>query len=263
MKIAFPNYIKSQSEQIEYLVKNKVDLIDLKKSAIKFTDEVGGEVHKKLVVLKAADTSTDTDSEITRTIVGNTYNWMDSHDDVHLNGLFGVSIQQKGDRVRHFHDHINQLSARVGVPKRVYEEQIKWSDLGVNRMGETMSLMMDSRIKRAMNAMIFEDYKDGNIDQHSVGMRYIKIDLAVNNPENKEEYAVWNKVFPMIGNPERALEKGYFWAVKEAALIEISCVLEGSNELTPTMNPELSSSEKTDPASASQERIKTLLDYLN
>lgn len=263
MKIQFPHNVKSQSDRIEYLVKNKLDLIDLKKSAIKFTDEIGGELHKRIIVSKYADTSTDTDTEITRTIVGNTYNWMDSHHDVHLNNVFGVSIQQKGDRVRHFHDHINQLSARVGIPKRVYEETIKWTDLGVNKIGETMSLMMDSRIKRSMNAPIFDDYRDGNIDQHSVGMRYIKIDLAVNNPDNKEEYALWNRVFPMIGNPERALDKGYFWAVKEAALIEISCVLEGSNELTPTVNPVIASSQKQiDPVSASQSH-KTILDYLN
>lgn len=259
MKLQLPDL--PQSELIAYLVTNKEDLIECKKSTIKFCDEVGGLFISKVLTTKAVNGSTDTDNEISRTIVGNTYNWMDSHDDVHLDNVFGASIAQKGDRVRHFHDHIQQLSARVGVPQRVYEEKISWTDLGVNKMGQTMSLLMDSRIKRAMNPMIFDDYKEGNIDQHSVGMRYIKIDLAVNNPDNKEEYALWNKYIGQIGNRERAEEKGYFWAVKEAALMEVSCVLEGSNELTPTMNPALASS-KTDPVEASHV-TKTIFDYLN
>jgi hypothetical protein len=41
----------------------------------------------------------------------------------------------------------------------------------------------------------------------------------------------------LIANGEVADKKGFFWAVKEAKLIEISAVISGSNELTPTLQP--------------------------
>jgi len=34
-----------------------------------------------------------------RTIVLNTYNWLDSHGDVHLTGTFGKSISERGNKI--------------------------------------------------------------------------------------------------------------------------------------------------------------------
>lgn len=257
--IQLPNL--SQPELIKYLVANKMQLIDLKKSAIKYADATGGIVASSGLVSKALANDQDTADSIKRTLVGNTYNWMDSHDDVHLDNTFTTSLKERAGKIRHQHDHLNQLTAKVGKFSNVYEQVVNWSDVGVNRMGQTIALLGDSEIKRAYNPLIFESYKDGEIDQHSVGMQYVKILLAVNNPENKEEYENWNKYIGKLGNPERALEKGYFWPVKEAKLIEISCVTEGSNELTGMYNPP-NGSVKIDPPQSSQP-IKTIFDYLN
>lgn len=249
MKLQVPNFA-SKSELYQYLISNKADLIDIKKSAQKFSDAFSlvdsNPVWKGILANPA-----DNENEIKRTIVGNTYNWMDSHDDVHLDNVFSDSIKHKGERVRHLHDHLYQLSARVGIPTKVYEQLIAWSDLGVEKAGYTMALFMDSEIKRKLNETIFDAYKTGEIDQHSVAMQYCKIDLAVNNPEAKAEYAIWQKHIDQIGNKEKALDKGFFWAVKEAKLFEISCVLEGSNELTPVLDTPKGSPIKIDPAPSS------------
>jgi len=120
----------------------------------------------------------------------------------------------------------------------VYEQEVKWSDLGVNKAGKTTVLMMDSDIKRKMNERIFDEYKDSAIDQHSVGMYYVKIFLAMNSdePEHAQYKETYDKYIDRIGNREEVEKKGYFYAVLEAKLIEISAVLEGSNELTPTLD---------------------------
>ena len=236
MRLNLPNF-GEQKELIQYLVKNKLELIDLGKSQIKFADAFGGLVAESRLVSKALSNEQDTDETIYRTLVGNTYNWMDSHDDVHLNNVFGVSIKDRNGRIWHRHDHVNQLTAKVGKFSNVYEQVVNWTDVGVNKVGQTMALLGDSAIKRAYNQLIFDSYKENEIDQHSVGMQYVKIDLAVNNPENKEEFATWNKYIHLLGNQEKAIDKGYFWAVKEAKLIEISCVTDGSNELTGMYNP--------------------------
>lgn len=254
-----------QGELIKYLVKNKLELIDCKKSAIKqFVDTPCMLTETSGLVSKASQNNQDTDEVIYRTVVGNTYNWMDSHDDMHLNNLFGQSIKDKNGRIYHRHDHVNQLTAKVGKFSNVYEQVVNWTDLGINKVGQTMALLGDSVIKRAYNNLIFEAYKDGEIDQHSVGMQYSKIYLAVNDRSEKEEFDNWNKYFPLMGNPQKAIDRGFFWAVKEAKLIEISCVTEGSNELTGMYNPSKDSVTITDPPAGSQkERVKTIYDYLN
>jgi hypothetical protein len=221
------------------VIANKQELIALKKAnAKKFTDAVSFDITENKTVIKAEPNGLeDTENVIYRTIVGNTYNWMDSHDDVHINGLFGKSISENKTKILHLHDHLYRLTAKVGKPLDIYEKELNWTDLGVAKPGNTMALMMDSEIKKALNNQIFDFYKEGEINQHSVGMSYVKIFLAINSEKEKEEFATWNKYFNMIGNKERALEKGYFWAVTEAKLFEISAVISGSNELTPTIEP--------------------------
>lgn len=261
MKLNLPDF-GTQKELITYLVKNKLEIIDLKKSAIKYADSFGGLMSTSGLVSKTLLNTEDTPDTIYRTLVGNTYNWMDSHDDVHLNNLFGQSIKDRNGRIWHRHDHVNQLTAKVGKFSNVYEQTINWTDLGVNKAGQTMALLADSAIKRSYNQLIFDSYKDNEIDQHSVGMQYVKIQLAVNNPENKEEFDVWNKYIMLLGNQDKAIEKGFFWAVKEAKLIEISCVTEGSNELTGMYNPS-KDSVNMDPPLSSQKSNSYYSNFLN
>tara|TARA_R110000850_G_scaffold115265_3_gene230708 strand:+ start:565 stop:1314 length:750 start_codon:yes stop_codon:yes gene_type:complete len=218
---------------IKDLVSKKAELIALKKAEIK-TVKGGITTLINKSVDKANKASTDTDKSIDRTIIGNTYMWMDSHDDVHSKGVFSKSIKERKQSIFHLHDHKFEITAKVGEPKDVYEKDILWSDLGVDKLGTTQALMMDSNIRKDYNSRIFNEYKSGGINQHSVGMQYVKMDLAVNDDEYEEEYKVWIDNIESLGNKEQAESKGYFWLVREAKLIEISAVLLGSNELTPT-----------------------------
>ena len=69
-------------------------------------------------------------------------------------------------------------------------------------------------------------------------MQYVKIALAVNSEDKffREEKETWDKYVNEIVNREHAEEKGYFFAVTEAKIIEGSAVLVGSNRVTPTLN---------------------------
>ena len=225
---------------IDEMVSKKAELIELKKAAVKYSDVFQSNSIKVDSTIKAERKFEDTEDSIYRTIVGNTYYWMDSHDDVHVKGCFKNSIKQKADKVFHLHDHEYKLTSRVGDPREITEKEIQWKDLGVDKEGETTSLLMLSNIKKSYNPVIFDDYKEMKVNQHSVGMRYIKVDLAVNDEQYEEEYKNWTEIFPLIANKDDAEEKGYFWIVKEAALIEISAVLMGSNPITGTLQPEKS-----------------------
>ena len=226
----------TKKEEIDYLVKHNKEIIEFKKAVVKHTTPTTTEAENSST-FKALSTSKehDTDSIIKRTVIGNTYNWLDSHGDVHLEGTFGKSISERQNKIWHLHDHEQKITAKVGIPSKIYEEKVSWSDLGIKKAGTTTALMMDSDIRKDYNNLIFQEYKDGNIDQHSVGMYYVKIDFAVNDKDHKAEFKTWNDNIENIGNREKAEELGYFYAVKEAKLVEISAVLQGSNELTPTI----------------------------
>lgn len=239
--------VKTAKERIASVRANKEELTALKKAAIKNTDAFAG----PLVIIAGKPTeaaikavspsagSTDTETVIERTIIGNTYLWMDSHDDVHLPGVFSKSIQEQ-KKIFHLHDHLFQIAAQVGKAQLIEERAIDWMRLGVQKDGQTSALFMRSRIEKRMNPSVFEDYVSGEIQQHSVGMYYVKLGWAVNDPEDKEGFALWEMYLPKLGNPERALERGYMCLVYEAKLREISCVLAGSNELTGTIDEDSS-----------------------
>jgi hypothetical protein len=252
---------KTQKELFDYLHTNKTDLLEMKKATRKthvFTPSLV-ESDSEASVSKALTTSSNEDTEtmIKRTVIGNTYNWLDSHGDVHVGSTFSKSIGERKNRIWHLHDHEYKLVAKVGTPEKVYEKAIQWSDLGIDKAGSTTALFMDSKIERSKNSQIFEEYKSGNIDQHSVGMYYVKIDLAMNSddPDHKEYKKTYDQYIDQIGNKEEAEKLGHFYAVKEAKLIEISAVLDGSNSLTPTLgvkNIEPSSDTQDEPAKATQ-----------
>lgn len=230
---------KSKKEFFAYLQANKSELISFKKSEIKFTDPFAfiedNEAQKALTTSYKDDVASGV---IKRTIIGNTYNWMDSQSDVLCDNCFEKSIKDRSDKIFHLHDHLRQVTAKVGTPTAIYEKNVSWKDLGVDCSGKTQCLLMDSNIKKDFNAIMFGQYLGDEITQHSVGLYYVNLEMAIDDADMKEEYATWLKYIDKIGNKDKVKEQGYFWAVKEAKLIEISAVLAGSNELTPTISNE-------------------------
>ncbi|MES2382461.1 MAG: hypothetical protein V4538_15545 [Bacteroidota bacterium] len=253
----------NKQDLIKHVVANKSELTSLKKSVTKFSDCI---LHDDTFKIEANKVISNFSSDdlvngiIKRTIVGNTYGWMDSHDDVHIKGIFTKSISENKDSQFHLHDHLYQLAAKVGTPIKIYEQNINVTDLGLNKIGFATCLLMDTEIKKSYNAMIFEEYLTKQINQHSVGMVYVKLYLCVNDAEYKEEFANWNTYKGSVINLDKAEENGYFWAVTEAKLKEISCVLLGSNELTPTLNgksePLTSTHKNNEPDKATQQKQK-------
>jgi hypothetical protein len=65
-------------------------------------------------------------------------------------------------------------------------------------------------------------------------MLYIKLDLAVNDKDWPNEYKIWQKYIDQVANRADAEERGYFFPVHEAKVIEGSAVPLGSNWATPT-----------------------------
>jgi len=248
---------ETKGELFAYLKENKKDLIKLKKAQIKCADAFAMVSNNEAVKALTSTFKDDIDSGIIkRTIIGNTYNWLDSHGDVHVKNTFKKSITENKN-IFHLHDHEHKITARVGKFTNVYEKLVNWTDLGINKNGQTLALMADTNISKDLNKNVFDMYLKGEVDQHSVGMQYVNVELAVNSDEEeyKQEKETFDKYINDIGNKEEVEKQGYFWAVSEAKLVEISAVLMGSNILTPTIENEPLKSTQNEPSEDTPKKI--------
>lgn len=233
-----------KEELFRHLHQNKSLLIAQKKSQLKHADAISffnlchkedkAEISNKAVLNEADLIKLDA---IRVKSVINTTNLFDSHNDVHINGIWNKSVKEQYVFYlvkEHIFNFDNIISDEV-------EAQIKtmtWIQLGFNWEGKTQALIFDSIVQKSDNHQMFDKYVKGKVRNHSVGMQYVKVFLAINSDESdyKEEKEVWDKYFPEIINKEDALERGYFWAVTEAKIIEGSAVTRGSNWATPTQS---------------------------
>lgn len=250
-------------EEIEYVFKNKELLISKKQNAIKRGDVVVGSILKDEPTPKEKETNKaegDTveleNAEIINVkAVINTTNVIDSHMDCHIPGIWKKTLSEtKLLYLLQEHDmkFDKVISDSVNDELKAYTQKIAWNKLGQTFEGNTEALIFESKIKKDVNEFMFNLYKNGRVLNHSVGMRYVKIYLCINSTEAyyASEKDNWDKYYPEVANKEIADERGYFWAVTEAKIIEGSAVVKGSNEFTPTLEIE---AEKKEPSIDTQE----------
>ena len=228
--VKIPTY-ESKQELFSYLRENKELLLTEKKLSLKHGDCFSLVQSSINQTSKAQDNKSD---ELTVKIVINSIGVMDSHDDVHVAGIWNKTVQERKNML-HLQEHKMTFENIISDNVKATVEQVSWKQLGVNAVGTTEVLMFESKISKKRNPFMFEQYKNGYVKNHSVGMQYVKIDLAVNDSEDKEGFALWEKYLPTIINKEIAEEKGYFFVVFEAKAIEGSAVPLGSNTITPTL----------------------------
>jgi hypothetical protein len=239
----FPNkQFNSKEELFKALRENKNTLIAQKKMITKQADAVIHYVqveNEKGETIKATYSDTSVINQLKAELVINTTNLMDSHSDVHIKGIWNKSAkEQKNLLLLQEHkmtfDHIisDNVSATV--------KEVKWSDLCYSYKGTTEALTFDVLIDKQRNPFMFDQYAKGYVKEHSVGMRYVKMELAINSDSkwDVEEKEIWDNYIDQVVNKEQAEEQGYFWAVLEAKIVEGSAVVKGSNFATPTINVE-------------------------
>lgn len=227
----------NRKEIIKSKLANKEALINIKRATVKHTD--GLILTPKLIVPNGeavkSELPKDTEDVLYRTIIANTYNYMDSHEDVHLNGCFTKSINEN-KRQLYIKDHANYTTEIAGKVLKAYEQGGTFKDFGLDNDKETQAFLKDVAIYREQSEQFFSQMKNGMINQHSVGMMYIKIALAVDDASHEEEYKLYTSILPKIANYQEVEEKGYFFAVQEARELETSAVTLGSNGVTGVYN---------------------------
>lgn len=237
------NKFETKEALFAHLKANKAMLVAEKKSAIKHADAIhvvgkSLEFYHDDAVSKAETVNASADGVIKVTSVINTTNILDSHGDVHIPGLWKKSLKEMRQHwliKEHNFNFDNVISDAVEASTR----NIDWASLGFPQWeGKTQALVFVSDIAQTDKTGMYERYKAGKVPNHSVGMRYVKIEMAINSEATglEEEKAVWDKYIDEVVNKEDAIDLGYFWAVLEAKVVEGSAVLRGSNYVTPTLS---------------------------
>lgn len=240
MKLDIPNF-ESKKELLDFLVKHKETLTTQKKSAIKLADGFGvsisnGQPYESYSNKASADPTTPNEIKVKAVI--NTTGILDSHGDVHIKGLWNKSLKEN-KRIMHVQEHKSHEFDKIissGEDLKASVKNYSWKELGYNVEGTTQALVFDSTVKDSRNPYMYDQYKNGYVDNHSVGMRYVKLELAVNDEDYEKEKDFWDKYINTIANKDDAEKNGYFWVVFEAKVIEGSAVPSGSNPITPTIS---------------------------
>ena len=238
-KLVIPDF-ETKKELYDFLMTNKDSLIAQKCSAIKFAD--GFEAHvnvlKNEVGVANKSTFDENQTELTVKAVINTTNIMDSHGDVHLKGIWNKSLKEN-KRIMMLQEHkSNQFDKIIasGDDLNATVKTYTWKELGYDVDGETQALVFEAKVKKDRNPFMFEQYKQGYVDNHSVGMQYVKLNIAVNDEDYPLAKELYDNHINEIANKADVEAKGYFWAVAEAKAIEGSAVPNGSNKITPTLS---------------------------
>lgn len=254
----------TKKELFSFLKKNKETLIRMKKEQYKKGEScmfLGTHNNKSNndISYKANTPINNPGDEIRVEAVINSSNWLDSHQDVHIPGLWKKSIQENRF-IKHLQEHDMAFDKIISdkTDLKVSTKRISWIELGQSYEGVSECLVFDSIVRRSRNEFMFLQYANGHVDNHSVGMRYVKLIMCINDESAGAEFEAWEKYYNQIINPEMADKKGYFWVVTEAKIIEGSAVPIGSNIVTPTRN-----NNKTEPLDYTQESEPTNVTQIN
>lgn len=246
------------------LQENKEKIVAAKRAAIKDSDAVS-------FTMRVATAKAEGETPATLGVgsyvypVINTTNWLDSHGDVHLDGIWDISVKDNKGKLYWIVNHELELGKVISYPDEVeaYVQEMDWVALGQPYAGTTQALIFKSLLTEASNKDAFNAIVGRKAIQNSVRMQYIEIILCIDDSSDdfKQEYANFYKYLAVIANKQDAMDAGYFWAVAQAKIVkEGSAVLFGSNSATPILDiepksePEDSASteDKTDPEKSSQ-----------
>jgi hypothetical protein len=233
----------TKEELIEKVKKGeKKSVLALKKAQVKHSDPVSG------VVAQSGNTTIKADGQdvMTVKVVINTTDVMDSHSDVHLPGIWNKSLSDRKSFML-LKEHKLSFENIISDTAKAEAAQIGWKQLGIENDGVTEALVFTAEIDKDRNPYMFKQYANGHVKNHSVGMQYVKIDLAINDESLEHEYGLWTKYIDQILNKEEVIEQGYFFPVFEAKILEGSAVPIGSNWITPTLEA-VSDTSKIEPS---------------
>lgn len=269
---------ESKQEMFKALKANKQDLVNIKKSKIQKSCDKGLGVNANSIDISKIGSTTKgiiTD-ESKFYIAVNTTNILDSHGDLHKNGIWDKTAKDQQGKNYLVTDHKMEL-ANVVVKKNdvdMFVAEIPFSSIGKSYEGNTQALIYSFDKEKVLPGVGKDWLESGDDIEASVRMQYVSIKLAMNSDAKGDEEELKNYLdnIDSIANKDDFDSIDYFWIVTEAKNIgESSLVLRGSNESTGVIdNKNIQPSDDTDknePSDDTQkekvEKDSTDINYFN
>lgn len=180
----------------------------------------------------------------------NTTKYLDSHRDVHFDGIWDDDLVENGINRDYLNAHKGAITDVIAWGKNVevLVKMIPWSFVGKDYDGETQALIFKIKETDILIPAALEAIKERIPIQGSVGMYYDVIKFAVDDDDpyyalNKEYY---DKMIVQIANRDEVEKIGYFYGVEKARIDEGSMVRRGSNDATQIIYPDINKDEESD-----------------
>ena len=231
---------------------NKEEILSFKMANTLKSCDKGASVKTKLInVTKHLETLKNIElNDEFHYIAVNTTKILDSHMDVHLNGIWSKTVQEQQGKNYLVADHkleIDKVIARKEHVEMIVAE-IPFRSIGKDYEGDTQALIYKIPKDKIVNEAAKEWLESGDEIEASVRMQYVKIELAMNsdNINDKVEKANYDTYIKEIANKEEFEEINYFFIVQEAKNVkESSLVVFGSNNATGTLENKRQPSDDT------------------
>lgn len=234
MRVAIPKHT-TKTEAFAYLRSNVKTIIAQKKSMPIKSDVMEWgclPVNEKMTIKE--DGSPLGVDEIEVNAIANLSGWCDSYMDVMIKDNWNKTIADKSI-VYHLKNHDYDTDCIVGKNPELYTKNFDLSYFGIQSdVTKAQALMMRSVVPKEYDFKTYLLYRDNQIKQHSIGLRYIQIALCLDSEldEDKDYKKMWDKYYPIVINKDKVDLYGYFFAVTESQILENSCVLFGANKNT-------------------------------
>ena len=198
----------------------------------------------------------------------NSTNIIDSHLDLHTRNTWNKSVKENKTTYI-LQEHANKFTHVISRKGKNINESMNFKDFGFDDMDFTANIS-EFILKREDNPFMFDQYAQGKVSNHSVGMLYVlgKLELAIYDEDSEKNMAFFEKYKEQAINPEVADDNGFFWVVSEAVKREGSAVVFGSNPITPTLEvlnyePSAGHSDlnKYEPSNDTQDILKELFNF--
>lgn len=240
----FPDKVfATKQELFAALRENASKIIAVKKAEIQKSHEKGYSFHAFL----------NKDTDPSKSVAGmkdgyvypviNTTKYMDSHRDVHFDGIWNKSAKEQNGKLFYVTDHEVKIDSVIAWPEdvNVVVKSVPWSFVGKNYEGYTEALIYEIPKDKIVHEKAKDIINNKRPVQNSVRMMYVKMQLGMDSVEKEdiEFKKYFDSRFDQIANKEQVQELGYFWGVEEAKIVtEGSMVIKGSNDATPVRQTE-------------------------
>ena len=246
----------NREDRFDYLKKNSKALVSLKKATIKTAECVIGTP----LLVKSEETDKAAGEDGVYEIAANTCMYIDDQMDALAPGAATKSINEnlKRGTIYFLKNHARTTDNIIGSIKDAYYKQFPLSSLGYDAEGMADVLTIVGEPDRELDAKTYDLYKKGFVKQHSIGLQYVKIDVAADDPTNAPAYKIWQAHYDEIINKDVADRYGFFFYVSEFKLYELSAVLWGSNDLTGIIEPGKTTQEDSRKSTIDKSEFKTI-----